>query len=180
MGISVKLIQFLYRKLKQSVNFGTDILFINAGFCILHNILFFFIRTSKGLMRLNILIFWRFSASKCSYFFLILLWNFLTCWRWKLLLRLIIISNWGYWGYRISLYCPWRVQSYISRQNIRLDHKRLLWQCLGNPFVSKFLREKWIIFILLFCTWTSQPQNVLTLFLLFLISPVVLIKFALF
>ena len=34
----------------------------------------------------------------------------------------------------------------------------------GHYFASRFLKEIWIIVILIFCDWTSQPQNVQFMF----------------
>ena len=45
------------------------------------------------------------------------------------------------WFIRDMEFYSWGVQLYLLRWNIRLNHKRWLWQCSGNSFVSKFLRE---------------------------------------
>ena len=51
--------------------------------------------------------------------------------------------------------------------NIRLHHKKWLWQCSWHCFVSAFLEEIQIIVISIFCFWKSEPQNIINLFIYF-------------
>ena len=41
------------------------------------------------------------------------------------------------------------------------------WRCSGQSFESNFLKELWMIVILIFCFWSLQPQNVFNFFLFF-------------
>ena len=99
--------------------------------------LHFFIRASKTLIRLNVLIFWRFPASKCSFFVL-------TFYE-------IVLPNNGLWFLHVSQelgVC--RARRSISQWSIPSHHKRWLWQCSGYSFVSKFLKEMKTIVIFIF------------------------------
>ena len=100
---------------------------------------FFYIGTSKILMRLNVFVFQRSLALKCSYFVLKFYETFSP-------------AN----GYRI--FYSWRVFSYIPRWGIRLHHKRWLGRCSGHSFECKFLKDtnhRYFSFDFLTC----EPQN---------------------
>ena len=57
--------------------------------------------------------------------------------------------------------------AYTPRLNIQMHHKRWLCRYSGYSFTGKFLKELYVIVILSFSFWNSEPQNSLKLFFLY-------------
>ena len=129
----------------------------NFIFCAESNVdALFFLRTNK--IFFNVLIFSRFSASKCYYFALICYETFVPVngENWYLTLKLgMFYWRMVHWGYKIFWYYSWGVTLYTQMEYPVTSQKII--PCPGHSFEIKCLKEIYII--ILFFLFLNVPAS---------------------